>query len=1022
MIGSGMNLKLVIVVIGQLVWLAACGIATDIMRDGAGSSIIDFGRRRGGDDDKCPPCFNCMLPIFECKQYSTCNSYSGRCECRPGFGGDDCSKAVCGALSDDRERRPLKPDNGTCMCEPGWSGINCNICEQDSVCDSFVPEGLQGTCYKNGMIVKSMHQGCNVTNKQILALLNGAIPQVTFSCNKTAEECNFQFWVDQKESFYCGLNNCAFEIDVAQNTSHYKCENVSCKCLAGEMLCGKSGSIDISDFLTQAIKGPGDFSCNLKNRKCEFSEPSMNELIESIFGDPNIKLECNSGECLHYSEIPGYELPDKENLSLLQVLMISLTSLVVLVISGLSAYFISKSPLFGYGYIQLQQDEDDSMDDFFKSNCKAALTFENISYEVSTLKNNSVGVLKKISGIVEPGQILAIIGSSGAGKTCLLDILSMKNKIGRVSGVIKVNGEEMNKAQYTKLVGFIDQEDYFLPTLTVYETVLNSALLRLPKSMSFAAKQKRVYEVLEELRIFDIKDRLIGNELQRGISGGEKRRVSIACELVTSPLILFLDEPTSGLDSNNANNVVDCLVRLATHYNRTLVLSIHQPRSNVVKLFDKLIVLSHGEMIYSGDATRVNEYLRNNGYKCPSDYNIADYLIDLTMEPTRYTPATPALLSADLEATVAHNHDEVLHVPELGGSSTQREWEHFAIHRDELREMLHGPEGPGGRINSPSYNRLHSLFYDSPYAVELEANIEKANTSSEINGWSLPVQHDTANFLQQLSILNSRSFKNIYRDPKLLLTNYVATILLGLFLGTLYYNVENDIGGFQNRVGLFLFILTYLGFLTFTGLSMFSLERIIFIKERSNHYYSPAVYYISKIISDVIPLRVVPPILLCVIIYPLVGLNMENGAFFRCMGTLILFNVCISLEILTVGIIFKDLSTSLIISVMVILGSLLFSGLFINMKELSNIALRHLKNLSVFYYAYEALIINEVKTLTLREKKYGLNIEISGAAVLSTFGFVVQNMDFDINVLFICSIVFMLIGHTVLELFVIEKK
>ena len=130
---------------------------------------------------------------------------------------------------------------------------------------------------------------------------------------------------------------------------------------------------------------------------------------------------------------------------------------------------------------------------------------------------------------------------------------------------------------------------------------------------------------------------------------GEKRRVSIACELVTSPQVLFLDEPTSGLDANNANNVIECLVRLANHYNKTLVLSIHQPRSSIFQLFDKLVLLSNGKMVYSGDAHKVNEFLKNEGYACPPDYNIADYLIDVTFEPSKFV--TRANID-DLEATL----------------------------------------------------------------------------------------------------------------------------------------------------------------------------------------------------------------------------------------------------------------------------------------------------------------------------------------------------------------------------------
>lgn len=163
-------------------------------------------------------------------------------------------------------------------------------------------------------------------------------------------------------------------------------------------------------------------------------------------------------------------------------------------------------------------------------------------------------------------------------------------------------------------------------TLTVYETVLYSALLRLPREMSEEAKKFRTLETLEELGILGIRDVRIGEVGARGISGGEKRRVSIACELVTSPSILFLDEPTSGLDAFNAYNAVECLVQLARDYKRTVVFTIHQPRSNIVSLFDQLLVLGLGKTVYSGAFERVQRYFEGIGRGCPPGFNIADYL------------------------------------------------------------------------------------------------------------------------------------------------------------------------------------------------------------------------------------------------------------------------------------------------------------------------------------------------------------------------------------------------------------
>ncbi|KAJ7258362.1 P-loop containing nucleoside triphosphate hydrolase protein [Mycena haematopus] len=136
------------------------------------------------------------------------------------------------------------------------------------------------------------------------------------------------------------------------------------------------------------------------------------------------------------------------------------------------------------------------------------------------------------------------------------------------------------------------REDTLMSTLTVHETVLYSALLRLPRDMSLVAKKFRTPETMNELGISGIKDPPLGVSDQRSISGGEKRRVSIACELVTSPSILFLDEPASGLDSYNAFDVVECLISLARDHNRTVTFTIHQPRSNIVALFHQLILLA----------------------------------------------------------------------------------------------------------------------------------------------------------------------------------------------------------------------------------------------------------------------------------------------------------------------------------------------------------------------------------------------------------------------------------------------
>ena len=232
-------------------------------------------------------------------------------------------------------------------------------------------------------------------------------------------------------------------------------------------------------------------------------------------------------------------------------------------------WYLGRAPKHtgGFGSIRLPAEETAKL---MNDHVPSTLQFQNLSYTASNKP-----ILTSITGSVSPGQIMAIMGASGAGKSTLLDLLAHKAKRGTVGGDIFVNGrkikggEDGGAEEWKRVVGFVDQEDTLMSTLTVYETVLYSALLRLPRDMSLEAKKFRTLETMQELGILGIKDSRIGESGEsssmaafmsfhgltrasstrpgrRSISGGEKRRVSIACELVTSPSVLLLDEPTSG--------------------------------------------------------------------------------------------------------------------------------------------------------------------------------------------------------------------------------------------------------------------------------------------------------------------------------------------------------------------------------------------------------------------------------------------------------------------------------------------
>lgn len=205
-------------------------------------------------------------------------------------------------------------------------------------------------------------------------------------------------------------------------------------------------------------------------------------------------------------------------------------------------------------------------------------------------------ILFDVSGCAKPGEVLALIGASGAGKTTLLDILAQRAKLGKVSGKITLNGDDLGPT-FLRITSYVDQEPAAIGTQTVRELLMTAANLRLPEIVTLEAKKTRIMALVSDLGIEHILDRRYGEQGKRGISGGEKRRVQIACQLVTGPSVVFLDEPTSGLDSYNALSVCKFLKVYAQKKNRTVVMSIHQPRSDIYHTFDKLMVLAGGRTV-----------------------------------------------------------------------------------------------------------------------------------------------------------------------------------------------------------------------------------------------------------------------------------------------------------------------------------------------------------------------------------------------------------------------------------------
>ena len=233
----------------------------------------------------------------------------------------------------------------------------------------------------------------------------------------------------------------------------------------------------------------------------------------------------------------------------------------------------------------------------------------------------------KHTGNVSSGEVLAILGPSGAGKTCLLDLLTLEDKGGAYEGDVRLNGIPITPALFTKHCATVPQVDRLWAFLTVHETLSYAADLLL--NMDAATKAARVNAIIDTVGLTTSRDTKVGNQFLKGLSGGQKRRLSLALALVSSPSVLFLDEPTSGLDAAAAASIMAFLRQLAQAANIAIVCTIHQPSSAVFNGFDRIMLLSKGKVAYLGPAAKTESYFANIGYPVCENCAIAEHMLNI---------------------------------------------------------------------------------------------------------------------------------------------------------------------------------------------------------------------------------------------------------------------------------------------------------------------------------------------------------------------------------------------------------
>ncbi|XP_031728381.1 ATP-binding cassette sub-family G member 8 [Anarrhichthys ocellatus] len=500
-------------------------------------------------------------------------------------------------------------------------------------------------------------------------------------------------------------------------------------------------------------------------------------------------------------------------------------------------------------------EEDSSLYFTYSGGCNE-LEVNNLHYEVDTaaqipwyerlsefklpweIKGNKQTAINKLSLRVRSGQMLAVIGSSGCGKTSLLDIITCRDEAGAMtSGQVLINGKPNTPQLVKKSIAHVRQDDRLLPHLTVRETLAFVAKLRLPTHFTQAQRDQRVDDVIAELRLRQCAHTRVGNDYVRGVSGGERRRVSIAVQLLWNPGILILDEPTSGLDSFTAHNLVITLSRLARG-NRLVLLSVHQPRSDIFQLFDLVVLLSSGSAVYCGAARDMVPYFTTLGYPCPRYCNPSDFYVDL--------------ISIDRRS------------PEREAECLERSTVLAERFMEKVRDTNTHMWKPAGTNTEPTQT-------ESPQQMSKVKGEEVITISKQSNG--LPGR------LHQFTILIRRHMYNDYRDLVTLFVHGFEALLMALLIGCLYYGAGEERLSIQDTVALLYMIGALTPFaVVLDVIAKCHTERAMLYHELEDGMYSVTSYFFAKILGE-LPEHCVFTLVYGLPIYWLAGLNEAPDRF-----------------------------------------------------------------------------------------------------------------------------------------------
>ncbi|XP_003703130.1 ATP-binding cassette sub-family G member 4 isoform X1 [Megachile rotundata] len=546
-----------------------------------------------------------------------------------------------------------------------------------------------------------------------------------------------------------------------------------------------------------------------------------------------------------------------------------------------------------------------NLDDLMDIDNSVFLVFEDVSYKARPwiLSREKTELLKNLSGEFRAGELTAIMGLSGAGKSTLMDVLAGFITSG-VTGNIMVNSKARNLDEFRRLSAYIMQNDNLQPLLTVQEAMNVAAELKLTASPQ--QKKQKIEQILITMSLDICRHTRTGQ-----LSGGERKRLAIALELLNCPPILFLDEPTSGLDSVTSKYCITLLKQLAKS-GQTVICSIHQPSASLLNMVDHLYVVADGSCVYTGSTQNLVPYLSSLGLQCPTHYNPADYLMEIC------------------------NGDYGKHVPGL------------------IDAIENGKNNAWrSTSNVTTANRQEEVI-----ALNVMASFQALRQRPPMAADYAPRRKGSeyaTNFWKQLIVLLKRNTIRLSRDKVLTFTRLSMHFVIALLVGTIYFQIGQDAVYVLDNFNLLFFNIMFLMFSAFSAtVTTFPLELPIIMREHFNRWYKLHSFYLANKLAD-IPIQLTAISLYILIVYYMSDQLLELRRF--CMYTLMCCAVSIVAQTfgLLVGTGMK-VQHGMIFGPLTILPFLIFSGFFVQFRH-AHPYLRWLFHLSFLKYGFEGVMI-----------------------------------------------------------------